>query len=449
MLSKFARISQQRLTPETLKIISNTGWLFFSRVFRILVSLVVNTWTARYLGPQQFGVLQYGLAFSSFFMPLSTAQMSPILTRDLVRHPDEAPQILGTGFVLQLIGGIAAGVMSIGTFWLLTPEPSTVHLLVAVIALKFIANSFQPIESWFEAKVASKFVVFANNIAFVVATLLEIFFIVVEASVVAFAAVLVLETAMMAAGLVVFYQRDRQQVLQWRTDLTRLRELFNASLPLLLASTANMLYFNIDRVMLGRMVENSAVGIYSSAATLSGSWYFLPVILASSLYPRIIRARETPATYHRHLQTFYDLVSALAYGLILLFSPLAGVVILLLYGEHYLAASPILTVHLWSSLFLFLGIAQSKWIVVEGLQRFDFVARVTGLICNIGLNLVLIPQYGGMGAAIATLISYAVGGYLVFLVFPQTRANALLMTKALGLPLRLPSLLKQFLSSEV
>jgi O-antigen/teichoic acid export membrane protein len=195
------------------------------------------------------------------------------------------------------------------------------------------------------------------------------------------------------------------------------------------------------------MIGSDAVGIYASAAILSEASVFLPVVISSSIYPLIIRSQALDrAIYQNRLQTFYDLISLAAYSLILLVLPLASFLITSLYGKAYQAAIPILIVHIWSCLFSFQGIAQSKWIVAEGLQTFNLYSRLAGLVANVLLNLVLIPVYQGMGAAIATLISYAIGNYLFFLLIPQTRGNAILMTKALCLPLRLPKLLKAHLS---
>jgi PST family polysaccharide transporter len=436
----------KKLNPEHRKIVSNTGWLFLGRIFRILISLLVSTWIARYLGPDQFGILQYALAFSSFFLPLSTVQMAPVVTRDLVRQPESSNVILGTAFTLQLAGGAIAAIASIVLIVLISPQNFLIQLLVAIAALKFIFNSLQPIENWFEARVDSKFKVLAENFAFVVITALKCYLIFSRASLVAFAMVMVLETLLYACGLVFYYHKDHQTVLNWKTNLQTIQYFIRESLPLVFSSTAVLLYINIDRVMLGNMVNNEAVGIYSSAATLSESWAFLPVIVSSSLYPMIIQSRNLgEQVYNQRLQKFYDLVGLLAYGLILVVIPCAGLLVMVLYGESYQAAIPILMVHIWSALFTFLSEAQSKWIVNEGLQKLNFFSRLAGLVSNILLNLLLIPLYQGMGAAIATLISYAIGGYLFYLFIPATRENAIRMTKSLCIPLRLPILIKEFL----
>lgn len=442
MLHLFSQVAE-RFNSGQRKIISNAGWLFASKVFRILVSLLISVLVARYLQPEGYGKLQYALAFCSFFLPLSTAQMGDVVTRDLVRQPEDSYRIMGTAFAVQLAGGILAGIAAIGLAKLISPDEPLLHLLVGIVSLKFIFVSFQPIENWFDAKVASRFKVFATNIAFAAITAIEFWLIANQAPLYTFAVTVSLESLLYSAGLLFFYWRDNQNFFKWKTDFSRVKYLLIESLPLCLSSTSLMLYKNIDRVMLANMVSNQSVGIYSSAAILAESLSFLPTIICVSLYPTMIKSRTLePALYQDRLQKIYDAIAFAAYGLILFLVPLSGLSIDLLYGQDFQAAAPILSLYLWSSLFTFLGIAQSRWIVAEGLQQFNFYSRLAGLIANLLLNLLLIPAYREMGAAIATVISYAIGNYLFFLIFPQTRGNALLMTRSICLPFRLPRLIR-------
>jgi PST family polysaccharide transporter len=432
-----------KLNAEFVQILHNTGWLFAGKVLRMVVSLFLGTWIARYLRPEVFGQLQYALVFVSFFDPLSTVRMGQVITRDLVRKPENSSLILGTAFVLQLVGGVVAlGLCVIGILWLAPGQP-LIQLLVAIAALKFLFNSLQPIENWFESRVASKYVVLAEHGVFLLIVLLKCELVMTQATVVAFAIAISLESMLYAIALTYFYLRQHQSILAWRTNLPRLKYLLQESWPLVLSSTAVVIYLNVDQIMLGNMIDKRAVGIYASAANLSEATSFLPVILGSSLFPRIIQSRQLArSVYERRLQQFYDLNTLMAYGLILVLMPTSGFLMTHLYGPEYVAGIPIFGVHILGALFTYLGIAQSKWIVTEGLQRCNFYARLTGLVTNVVLNVLLIPLYGGMGAAIATLLSYAVGGYLFFWFIPATRPNARLMTKALLVPVRLPDVLR-------
>ncbi|QSV69439.1 MAG: flippase [Aphanizomenon flos-aquae KM1D3_PB] len=430
--------------PENRQIIGNTGWLFVGKVFRLFISLCMGTLVARYLGPEKFGTLQYALAFSSFFLPLSTSQMGKIVTRDLVQKPVSKDKILGTAFIVQIIGGILAATLSIMFIKIIYPQSSYIHLLVAIVAIKFIFNSFQPIENWFESQVKSKFQVLASNLAFLIITIIKIFLIVFKAPLFLFASIISLEAIIYATGLIFYYQLDHQNIRTWTTDFQSIKYLIRESYPQFLSTTAILIYASLDQVMLGSMVGHSSIGIYSSAVILCESLSFLPLIISSSLYPSMIKAQSlSKSTYRNKLQKIYDFTSLLAYAIIILIVPLSGFLINLLYGDNYQLASPILSIYIFTSLFTFQGEVMSNWIVTEGLQHFNLYAKLVGLAANIMLNLLLIPLYQGIGAAIATLVSASLANYFCFLFWKKTRTNAILTTKALLLPFRLLKLLKR------
>ncbi|HEY9887860.1 MAG TPA: flippase, partial [Candidatus Obscuribacterales bacterium] len=344
--------SRGAVNAELAQILGNTGWLLAGKILRLGVSLLMGTWVARYLRPEGFGQLQYALVFASFFDPLSTLTMGPVITRDLVRQPESSPVILGTAFALQVMGGVTAAGLSVVGIVLLAPGQPLTQLLVAIIALKYVFNSFQPIENWFEARVASKYVVWAEHGVFLLIVLFKCGLLWWQAAVVAFALAIAIESCLYGVGLVFFYTRQRQSMGAWRTDWGNLKYLFKESWPLVLSSTAVVIYLNIDQIMLGNLLGKQAVGIYASAATLAGATSFLPVILGSSLYPRIIQSQQFgPAIYHQRLQQFYDLNAAIAYGLIIVLLPLADFLISHLYGAAYGAAIPIFGWLILSALF--------------------------------------------------------------------------------------------------
>ena len=111
-------------------------------------------------------------------------------------------------------------------------------------------------------------------------------------------------------------------------------------------------------------------------------------------------------------------------------------VINFLYGESFSDAGGVLMVHIWSAVFVFLGVASSKWFISEGLQRYSFYRTVSGALLNIALNLLLIPEYGIYGAAIATLCSQMVASYLFNLMNHKSRITFIMQSRALLLPLR-------------
>jgi O-antigen/teichoic acid export membrane protein len=118
-------------------------------------------------------------------------------------------------------------------------------------------------------------------------------------------------------------------------------------------------------------------------------------------------------------------------------SVLSGPLIFLLYGTSYAESAPILAIHVWAGPFVFLGAALSRWLIAEDRLRFSLVRHGTGALVNVALNLILIPPLGGIGAAISTLVSYAVASFGACFLYAPLRGQAWAMVRALLLPVRL------------
>lgn len=202
----------------------------------------------------------------------------------------------------------------------------------------------------------------------------------------------------------------------------------------MLSSLAVWGYMRVDQLMLGTMADDHALGIYSAAVRLAEAWYFLPMVIVSSVFPSIVQLkRQDPYLYDHRTQRLFNLVSALSYAVVIPTSFLAGPIITLLFGPAYSEAAPILLVLMWSGLFVALGVAREAWIVSEGLMPFSLATTIVGAVCNIALNLLLIPRYGAIGAAVATLVAQWAAVSLSTLFFHQTRRVFRMQAKAVVL----------------
>jgi O-antigen/teichoic acid export membrane protein len=137
------------------------------------------------------------------------------------------------------------------------------------------------------------------------------------------------------------------------------------------------------------------------------------------------------------LQQFYDFLAGLGLAVAVFFTFASDRIIVLIFGQQYAAAGPILAVHIWGGVFIFLKVAFHRWLMNEGILVFLFISSALGAAVNVAVNIFLIPRYGGMGAAVATVISYAVAGLLVSFLYKPTWRNGWMMIKALLVPFRL------------
>ncbi|RCJ41493.1 flippase [Nostoc punctiforme NIES-2108] len=394
-------------------IVANTGWLFADRILRMGASLVVGVWVARYLGVKQYGLFNYALAFVALFSPIFTLGLDDVVVRHLVRQSSNKEEILGTTFWLKFLGGIASVLLAVSTMFFLGEHETLKIWLVAILGIAGVFRASDTIELWFQSQVQSKYTVIAKNSAFLLNTLIKIALILTKAPLLAFALVTLAEFAMSAIGLLIVYQVKGSSLWLWRWSIASAKTLLKESLPLIFSGFAIMIFMRIDQVMLGQMIGDSEVGIYSAAVRVSEIWYFIPGAIVSSVAPAIYAAKEkSESLYYQRIGQLLSLMTCISLAIALPMSFLSDKIIMVMFGSGYAEAGPILAVHIWTSLFVFMGLATSPWFIAEGLNHVSLGKTLFGAILNIVLNLLLIPKYAGLGAAIATIISQAAAAFI-------------------------------------
>lgn len=403
-------------------IIANIGWLFADRILRMGVGLFVGVWVARYLGIEQFGLFSYATAFVALFSTLTTLGLPSLVIRSITHEPEKRAEILGTTFWLQLVGGITTLLLAVSIMFVLRHEDRLTLSLVAILASTSILKAFGTIELWFQSQVQSKYPVLAQNTAFLIVAIVKVVLINLQAPLLAFAGATLAESVVGAVGLILFYRLQGYSLRIWRWSLPLAKTLLHESWPLILSGFAIMIYLKVDQIMLGEMRGNQVVGLYSSATRISEIWYFIPTTIVSSAAPSIYAAKKAAneSLYYQRIEKLLKILSLLAILIAVPMTFLSGAIITRLFGNSYAAAAPILAIHIWASLFVFMGVGASSWFIAEGLAHLTFIRTLIGSITNIILNFFLIPIYGGIGAAIATVISYAISSVLANAVNPRT-----------------------------
>ena len=415
------------------KYVKNTGWLLAGK----LLSLVVGFIIARYLGPYAFGDLSFADAFAALFAAVGTLGLDSFIIREIIQHPDKRDEILGTSLVMRLAANavlIPLAILTYIAFRQLSTNETEVPLtlLIALCSSAALFKSFNIIDSYFQSQVASKYVVQVQNVCLVLSTGVKIALIYNHAPVLYFAGALVFDSAILALGLLFIYKRKQLHLHTWTFNWARAKSLIQQSWPLILTAVMISIYMKIDQVML-KSAGSKIVGIYSAAARISESWYFIPVAIVTSIFPAIIHARKTDIQrYHKRLQNLYDLLVAISLPVAILVSIFANQIIHILYGNPYQGAGLLLSIHIWSGIFVFLGSASSQFLLAEGFTFISFSRTAFGALVNVVLNLWLIPIYGALGASIATLIAYASSTFFI-LAIPHTREQGLRMLKSLFL----------------
>ena len=417
------------------KVIGNTGWLFADSILRMGVGLLVNIWITRYLGPEQFGVLSYARAFLVLFTPVATLGLEGIVVRNITRTPANRDEILGTAFALKFAGGILTLGLALLTITMLKPEDRLIQLLVGISALGTIFQSLGVIDFWFISQMKSKFSVYARSSAFMAANVFKILLVIFDAPLVAFAWAGVVDIVLAAIGFVIAYRASSSGIMNWRFSRSMTLGLLRDSWPLLLADVVMLIYMRIDKIMIGDMAGNVELGIYSVAAMLTEALYFIPMAVTTSMYPSIVdAAKGGEEQFNALLQKSYSLMAFLGYAVALPVTFLASWMIPLFFGAAYSKASLMLVGLAWAGLFYNLALARGSYLAAMNWTRIQFLADFLGCIINIGLNIYLIPRYGGMGAVIASCVAYwFVAHGACFFIKPLHKTGTMI-TKAMLYP---------------
>lgn len=403
--------------PALMRIAQNAGWLFADRAVRFGIGLVITALVARYLGPDQFGVLSYAMAFFAIFGIIATFGLDSIVIREIVRNPSSANEILGTASVMKVIGAFIALIGAVGAAALLHSQQSTTITLVAIIAGGTIFQSLDTIDFWFQAQLKAKYTVLARNLAFLTASAVRVVLILSHAPLISFAWPVLLEAAIAAIGLILWFKKDGNALSEWRFTLARAIWLLRESWTLIIQGLVIIVYMKIDQIMLGHMTTNKSLGEYSAAVRLVEMAYFIAVAISASLFPEIITSKKlSPDQYEGRIQRMYDFMIWMAIIPASIVTVSSPIIIRVLYGEAYQDAAMILSIQIWMITSVFFGVARQKWLTVEGHLKDAMYVELAGVVLNISANVVLIPKYGAIGASIASLIG-AFGANLLAATF--------------------------------
>jgi len=415
-----------------MKYFKNTSWLFAEKILRMVVGLFVGVWVARYLGPEQFGLFAYAGSFVGLFTAIATLGLDGIVIRELVKDESRRDELIGTAFWLKLMGAIVVlSILAIAVN--LTSNDTYTNTLIFIIASATIFQSFNVVDMYFQSKVMSKYIVYANVISLLISSCIKIILILNEAPLIAFAFVVLFDSAVLAIGFIYFFfKHSTCRINSLALNTKTAKSLLKDSWPIIFSSAVLMIQARIDQVMLKEMIGNIEVGYYSVAMRLIESVAFVTMILKSSLYPSIQNAKKrSEEIYQNRLLNFYRLnfLLFLIVGIpIFLFSEK---LVVLLYGVEYEPAGILLALMSIRLFFANMGVARGVYILTENLMKFSMLTMILGTITNVLLNYLWIPVYGAKGAIMATIVSFIVTIFLVDVIYTKTRKNVFLQVKSM------------------
>ena len=408
------------------KEVKNAGWIIGGRVAQMALSLVVGILTARYLGPSNYGLIGYGSAYLAFFSALCSLGLNSVIVKELIDHPDEQGEAIGTAIALRLVSSFLSVLMIYGIVSVLDRDEPLTIAVTFLCSIGTFFSSFDMFNYWFQYQYRSKVSSLASLCSYIITSTYKILLLIFGKDVRWFAFATSIDYIVVAILLWAAYARSGGKKLCF--SFKKARSMLSVSYNYILSSMMVAIYGHTDKLMLKQMLDSSQVGYYNTAVAVCAMWTFILYAVIDSMTPTILQLKSgEQSLYERKNRQLYAVVFYMSVAVSLVFLVFGKWIILILYGKAYMDAVPILKIITWYTAFSFLGVARNAWIVSEGMQRYLKYMYFMAAVLNVVLNLLLIPHWGASGAAFASLITQVFTGIILPLFIKDLRPNAKLM----------------------
>lgn len=402
-----------RLRGENLRaIFHNTGWVLAEKVSRALLSALVSAWVARYLGPDHFSTIAYALTIAAFLGPFSQLGLSSIVVRDLAREPDNSQEILGTTLFLRAGAGLVCMLGAV-LFLLAIETDFQIRLVGVLIAAQLLFQASDAIDYWFQSRLESRYGVRSRMVVSFAVAGLKVVLILLKMPLWTFALAISLEFGLVALALMMAYRRHHASA-SWRFSKVRALSLLIEGSSFMLSAIAITTYMRFDQFFIRHLVGSHALGLYAAVIPFSQVWQIIPLSVIASLVPVIAReADKGEAAYYRALRAMFLFLGLVSLAISLGIAMFAGLAVWLFLGPAYQEAVPVLQVYAFTNISVALGLAWNVWVSTSGKGKLLLLNTVVGGIVSILANLILIPRFGIMGAAVAANLSFVTSALLM------------------------------------
>ena len=415
------------------KNLKNSYWIIGEKIFQLLLSFVVGILTARYLGPSNYGTLNYTASFIAFFTNIAALSMNSVMVVKLINHPEQEGQYLGSAILYRIIASLLSSISIACLIIILNPGDSLKLVLALIQSCQLLFKSFEIIDAWFQRRLQSKYVSIGKMIASLIVSGYKIFLLTTVKSLIWFAFSNVIFDFVIATFLVIFYFIERGQWL--KASIKVGNGLLKESYHFILSDIMSALYTYLDRIMIGVLLADIDVGYYSTAIIISSMWVFIPTALINSYKPTImeLKSRGEEKQYLHRLKQLISIVFWMSVVVAILIAIFGKLAVRILYGVEYLPAAGPLVFLAWGEVFGVTSATRIIWILCEEKSKYVKYYVFVGALVNCALNYTLIPIFGINGAAVATMITQITICVLAPLLFKETRPFVKVLLESIAL----------------
>lgn len=388
------------------KYLFNTSWLLVEQVLRIISSLFIGIWLARYLGPEQFGLLSYSMGYIAILTGVTKLGLDSIIVRELISNSNDKDAYLGTAFWLKLISAI----FSILLLLFILPNNSfrDSNYLIIILSFTFIFQSFEVIEFYFQSQVYGKLTSICKISQLIIGSLIKIYLLVIKAKLVWFVILISFEAFLLAIVYFLAFKYNSSIRFLNKFNFNIAKQLLSDSWPLLFAGLGFTIFSNIDVIMIKRLLDDSSAGIYSAANKLSTVWYFIPGLVLNSIMPAIVGVKKNLFEFKKRTYFVTRMLVLFATTLAIITSIFSNEIIYFTFKNEFNGSTDILIVLVWINVLFFFNACWNFWLIIKNKTIYVLYSNLLIALLNVIFNIFFIPIFGALGAAYAIIISFLI-----------------------------------------
>lgn len=385
-------------------IFKNASWYLLERTIRLAGAFLVGAWVARYLGPERYGTFAYATALIATLGFLASWGIESLVIRDLVQAPQRQQQIVSTYFLVRISGAFAVPGIAMGFLLWSHPGESELLLVSIVLSVAMLLSSMDVADCWLQAQQRSSATSLIRLVGFLVGAVAKCVLILVGAPLVWFAATNALESTVIAIAYWFLLRKGGVKVALGNWDFSEVKRLLLDGKTMMLSGLTVVIYSRLDVLAIGGLISKEALGPYAMAASMCGAWNMVGMSVVQAWAPHISAAKTTGTTqYVEVLRRFLLACLLMSVAGSLAIAGMATFIFDQLLGPAYAAGGKILSILVWSSVPVFLGMATSQIIVNDRLYWVSLFRTSLGMLISLAIMAPAALKFGVNGVAVVVI----------------------------------------------
>ncbi|MBP3706215.1 MAG: flippase [Clostridia bacterium] len=408
-------------------VLKNASWIIGCRVMQSVLGLFVGMLTARYLGPSNYGIINYAAAIVAFVTPIMQLGFRNTLVHEIINKPDREGKTVGTALVFNLMSA-AVCIVGIAIFVFVANKGEKETIIVCILySMGLLFQAIEMIQYWFQAKLLSKYTSLVSIVAYAVVSAYKIYLLASGKNIYWFALSQTLDFLIISILLVLIYKRKSSQRLSVSFSVGR--SMLAVSKHYIVSGVMVATFGYVGSIVLKFFMNSEAVGFYSAAVTCNAVTGFIYNAIIDSARPSILESKSAGKdNYEKKLITLYCVIIFIAFMQSVVMCILGKYVVGVLYGRAYTQSVLPLQIICWQNVFSYIGTVRNIWILAEGKQKYLWMINLSGAIFSIVLNIVFVLFFDIVGAAIATVLTQLFTNVILgFVIRPISQNNRILL----------------------